>query len=145
MAYCYEYPRPALTVDSLVFSRLNNSLRILLIKRKNPPFKNCWALPGGFVDKGELLTDAAARELHEETGLEGIELELLGVFDNPERDPRERTITIAYLGEAKKITIMPGSDAADVKWFTLNNLPALAFDHKEILDAGFRKIGNTGH
>ncbi len=143
MRYCYEYPRPALTVDCFIYYRENNSLRILLIKRKNPPFEQTWALPGGFVDPGELLLDAALRELQEETGLSGIHLEFAGIFDKPDRDPRGRTISIVFSGNAgnRMPATNAGSDAAETKWFGPGEFPGLAFDHLEIIEFICSKLG----
>lgn len=139
MEYSYKYPRPALTVDAIVIARKavsspQSPASLLLIQRKSDPYKGKWALPGGFVDIHETVKEAAARELKEETGVEGINLEQFQVFDAPDRDPRERTISVVHYGYTDKILPVKGSDdAQDAKWFHLNALPDLAFDHKEVI------------
>ncbi len=140
MSYTYKYPRPAVTVDCLVV-RKEPELQLLLIQRKCPPFENEWALPGGFVEMDEDLIEAAKRELKEETGIDGIDLFQLQTFGKPGRDPRGRTISIVFWGKYvdKKITIA-GDDAKDSKWFTISELPKLAFDHDDILKLGFEII-----
>lgn len=125
----------ALTVDMVVLDNPNNNSKILLIKRKNEPYKDKWALPGGFLDEDELIEIGAKRELQEETGLQVDSVRQIGVFDKVDRDPRGRTISIAFLATAPKSqTALAADDAADAKWFSLNDLPALAFDHKEIIE-----------
>ncbi len=133
-AFSYEYPRPAVTVDIVLVTREAHP-RVLLIERKHDPFVGKWALPGGFVDENEKLIDAARRELKEETSLELAELEQLHTFGDPGRDPRGWTISIAYLARIDFDAVKPkaADDAAEVGWFSLNELPALAFDHAEIL------------
>lgn len=132
--YTYQYPRPCVTADTLIFRKMNSKWHILLIERGNEPFKACWALPGGFVEMDEDLDTAAARELQEETHLEGIELHQLYAFGAPDRDPRHRTITIAYWGiDNSGKTATAGDDAAHLQWFALENLPPLAFDHDKII------------
>lgn len=132
--YTYQYPRPCVTADTLIFRKMNSKWHILLIERGNEPFKACWALPGGFVEMDEDLDAAAARELQEETHLEGIELHQLYAFGAPDRDPRHRTITIAYWGiDNSGKTATAGDDAAHLQWFALENLPPLAFDHDKII------------
>jgi 8-oxo-dGTP diphosphatase len=142
MEYCYKYPRPALTVDAIVIARdLPSPSSILLIQRKSDPYKGKWALPGGFVDVDETVKEAAVRELKEETGVEGIELEQFHVFDAPHRDPRERTISVVYYGFTDRILKVKGSDdAQDAKWFPLDALPELAFDHEQIIERFMRKL-----
>jgi len=135
MSYTYEYARPALTVDAIVFRKGKPEPELLLIRRKNPPFKGMWALPGGFLDMNETPEEAVARELQEETGLTGIHLTQLHTFGAVLRDPRHRTITIAYAGIVVDDALQPchGDDAAEAAWFPLNKLPELAFDHGEII------------
>jgi 8-oxo-dGTP diphosphatase len=132
--FSYDYPRPALTVDVVICTRENRP-RVLLIKRRADPFAGRWALPGGFVDEGETLADAARRELKEETGVTVLELEQLYTAGDPGRDPRGWTVSVAFLarGDAKKLKAKAADDAADVGWFPLDELPPIAFDHAMIL------------
>jgi len=133
--FCYDYPRPAVTADSLIFGYMNQSLHVLLIERGNEPFKGKWAFPGGFIDENETIEDCAARELIEETGLEGITLEQFYTFSDPDRDPRGRTISVAFLAYIDIEDFQPkaGDDAAKIQWFPVNALPELAFDHDQVL------------
>ncbi len=135
MSYAYKYPMPAVTADAVVFNlKEGEKLRILLIQRKNEPFKGLWALPGGFLDMNETLEECVARELEEETGLKGVKLYQLYAFSQPDRDPRHRTVTVAFWGFCKKNPkLIPQSDAQNVGWFDLNQLPELAFDHDKII------------
>jgi len=132
--YIYEYPRPAVTADIAVL-RLEKLPEILLIQRKDPPFKQMWALPGGFLEMQETLEEAARRELMEETGIRAGELIRFDTYDKPERDPRGRTITQVFVMIWKQEMGLPkaGSDASGLQWFGLNELPTLAFDHKQIV------------
>ena len=137
--FCYDYPRPAVTVDMVVFTKTEDELRVLLIKRKHDPFAGKWAIPGGFLEIEEPLEEGARRELKEETGLEiSGPIEQLGVFGEPGRDPRGRTISIAYAGLAvpRESTIQGGDDAQLAEWFDPLDPPELAFDHREILAVG---------
>jgi 8-oxo-dGTP diphosphatase len=137
--FCYEYPRPAVTVDLVVFATIDDQLRVLLIRRKHAPFEGRWAIPGGFLEIEEPLEDGARRELKEETGLElPGPIEQIGVFGKPGRDPRGRTISIAYAGLADPAhsQIQGGDDAASAEWFNPLDPPQLAFDHAEILALG---------
>ncbi len=133
--YSYDYPRPALTVDVVLVSREARP-RVLLIQRAGEPFAKLWALPGGFVDANERLVDAANRELHEEAGLRIDDLEQLYTSGDPGRDPRGWTVSVAFLArvDAEQLTVKAGDDAADAKWFPLDKLPKLAFDHAMILE-----------
>lgn len=126
----------AITTDCVVFYKASSEkLKILLVERKNEPFKNDWALPGGFLEDEEPLEEGAKRELKEETGLQIFEVYQLKAFGNPGRDPRGRTISIAFWGEVFSEEKVEGSDdAKDAKWFDLENLPELAFDHKQIIE-----------
>jgi 8-oxo-dGTP diphosphatase len=132
--YVYEYPRPALTVDIAIVTRAPKP-RVLLVRRKHEPFAGCWALPGGFVAMDETLAAAARRELFEETGVRATGLAQLHAFGAPGRDPRGRTISVAYLAcvDADAVTPHAADDAAEVGWFSLTRPPRLAFDHREIL------------
>lgn len=132
--YCYEYPRPAVTVDIVLFRGDQDDREILLIRRKSDPFAGKWALPGGFVDEGEKLEAAAARELEEETGLKRVKLRQLAAFGDPDRDPRGHTVSIAWVGEARgNARARGGDDAGDAEWFSVTKLPPLAFDHRKII------------
>jgi len=143
--YVYEWPRPMVTADAAVFAFLDGAWKLLLIRRKRDPFKDHWALPGGFVEIEEDLPDAVSRELAEETGLTNIALEQLRAFGKPGRDPRGRTITIAYFGIAEKDWdhVKAADDAADVQWFSIDRLPAMAFDHDEIARCAVTKMKQT--
>ncbi len=128
-----RWPRPALTVDAAVVAR-TTPLRLLLIQRGEPPFAGAWALPGGFVEEGEVVASAAARELAEETGIEARGLTLLGVYSAPGRDPRGWTVSVAYVLEVEReLAAAGGDDAAAARWFAVDRLPALAFDHAQIV------------
>lgn len=131
--FCYDYPRPAVTVDIVVFS--GDALDVLLIQRKYPPFEGAWALPGGFIEMEESLETSARRELEEETGVADVALTEVGVFGAPSRDPRGRVITIAYttIVEKSTLNVKAGSDALEAVWFAHTDLPKLAFDHNEII------------
>jgi len=122
------------TVDVVVINK--NSNEILLIKRLNEPFKDCWALPGGFVDENEDLEQAARRELFEETNIETEKMIQIGAFGTPNRDPRGHMISIAYQTNLiENQNVKAKDDAKEVKWFAINNLPKLAFDHIEIINS----------
>jgi len=127
----------AVTVDSVVFCNANNQFKVLLIQRKNDPFKDQWALPGGFVDEGEDLETAARRELLEETGVEVSSMQQIQAFGDPGRDPRGHIISIAFLSRIYcEEDIKPSDDAKEVKWFEVEKLHSmkLAFDHDEIIN-----------
>ncbi|MCB2207174.1 MAG: NUDIX hydrolase [Bacteroidetes bacterium] len=135
MTYSYKYPRPALTVDIAIFREGKDDHEILLIKRKNNPFKGMWALPGGFVDMDETVETAASRELFEETSLSGIHLEQFHVFSEVDRDPRGRTVSVVFTGLLKDDQEAKAKDdAKEARWFDLEKLPELAFDHRKIID-----------
>ncbi|HEV7936754.1 MAG TPA: NUDIX hydrolase [Solirubrobacteraceae bacterium] len=128
------YPRPMLTVDVVVLAGAAMSRRVLLVRRGNPPFRDSWALPGGFVEQGEEVARAAPRELAEETGLQLEELELLGVYDTPGRDPRGWTVSVVYLARIQvEVPVAGADDASDARWFATDSLPEPAFDHAVIL------------
>ena len=136
MAYTYDYPRPALTADAVVFCA--EEQKILLIKRRNPPFQHKWALPGGFVDVNELPVQACIRELQEETGLRLKDGQLLGVYGEEGRDPRGWTVSVSFVFKIDKVLmakVCPGSDSQEVAWYSISLLPELAFDHHEIIKA----------
>ncbi len=142
MSYTYEYPHPAVTVDVAIFSIRHDALNVLLIKRALAPYQGEWALPGGFVEIDEALEHAAARELKEETGVDAGYLEQLYTFGRPDRDPRERVISVTYFAliPSDKLDIKAASDAEGVGWFPVASLPELAFDHAEILDTAFERL-----
>ena len=150
--FCYDYPRPAVTVDIVVCT--GELSDVLLVQRKHAPFEGCWALPGGFIEMEETLETAALRELREETGVSEVALTEVGVFGAPFRDPRGRVITIAYavVLEEPTLSIKAGSDASAVAWFStapfdptceLNaatKVPRLAFDHAKIIRKALEKL-----
>lgn len=136
---------PSVTADCIVISGNESSRQVLLIKRKHDPYAAKWALPGGFVEIDEDLLEGAMRELEEETGITGISLQQFKTFGKPGRDPRGRTISVVFYGFAEKEStkFMAGDDAAEASWYDLDALPALAFDHEQILDefVNFIKVG----
>ena len=140
--YSYAYPHPAVTTDIVIFSLRDNELKLLLIKRKGEPFKGKWALPGGFVQLDEDLEAAANRELAQETGVSGVYLEQLYTFGQPNRDPRERVITVAYyaLIPSDRLTLTASTDAEAVGWFGMDELPKLAFDHETIVETAHQRL-----
>ncbi len=143
MPYSYEYPRPALTVDCVIFGLDESTqLKILLIQRGHDPYKGSWALPGGFVDMNETLESAALRELYEETGVKDLFIEQLYTFGNPDRDPRGRVVSVAYyaLVNLEDHPVVARSDAEGVAWFPINQLPRLAFDHWEIFTVALNRL-----
>ncbi len=143
MSYCYEFQRPALTVDCVVFGLdEQDSLKVMLILRKLPPFQGQWALPGGFVHLDETLEEAAFRELREETGIENGFLEQLYTFGAINRDPRERIVTVAYyaLVNLREYNITATTDAMDAAWFAIDELPKLPFDHQQIFETALNRL-----
>jgi 8-oxo-dGTP diphosphatase len=140
--YCYKYPHPSVTTDTVVFTIFEEILRLLLIKRGAAPYLGSWAIPGGFLEMDEDLDDCARRELKEETGVEKIHMEQLYTFGTPGRDPRERVISVAYFAITPYENIKPvaASDASDVEWFPLNDLPTLAFDHDKIINIAHNRL-----
>ena len=142
MAHTYDHPRPAVTVDAVVFAKEGDTVRVLLVRRGKPPFEGKWALPGGFVDMDETLLESANRELAEETGLRGVELEQLQAFGDPGRDPRGRTVSIAHWGvlEGSRPEVKGADDAAEAGWHDVDELPELAFDHADILALALQRL-----
>ena len=142
MPFTYEYPRPALTVDCVVFGFDGADLQILLIRRGLEPFHGSWALPGGFVDMEENLDAAARRELMEETHLKNVFLEQLFTFGTPDRDPRGRVVSVAYyaLVRPDQHPATGDSDASEAAWHPVEKLPPLAFDHADILRTALDRL-----
>ena len=131
--YAYQYPRASVTADAVLFAEKGGQIYVLLIQRGNEPYKGYWAFPGGFLNMDETVAHCAERELEEETGIVLTGMQLVGIYSDVERDPRGRVITAAYTA----MTTMPEATAADdadaAKWWPLNDLPPLAFDHDKIL------------
>ena len=145
MVYQYDYPHPAVTVDACVFCRVDCHVQVLLVRRRSSPFEGCWALPGGFVDIDEDLDVAVARELEEETGLDSVLLEQVQAFGAVERDPRERVISVAYVGVVEGCPeVRAGGDAADARWFPVERLPETAFDHDLIIATARARLPASG-
>lgn len=143
--YTYEYPRPSVTVDCIIFGydSEKEDLQVLLIERGDDPFQGSWALPGGFVEINESTSEAARRELEEETGVKDVFLEQLYTFSEPGRDPRGRVISVAYyslVSLSDYAEVEAGDDAAKAEWFSINELPDLAFDHDRILDMAISRL-----
>lgn len=142
MSHTYQYPRPALTVDCVVFGFGEGDLKVLLIERGLEPFKGRWALPGGFVRVEETLDAAARRELQEEAGLTHVFLEQLYTFGTVDRDPRERVVSVAYYALVKlsEHAAKAATDAANARWFPVSEVPKLAFDHARILETSVERL-----
>ncbi len=143
--YCYQYPHPAVATDCAVFGFDGYNIKILLIRRGIEPFKDCWALPGGFLRMDETADQCIRRELKEETSLSPEVVDQFEVFTDIDRDPRERVISIAYYSLIKKSNVQGGDDASEAKWFDLKELPSLAFDHKNILDRALQTLKEKIH
>ena len=138
--YCYKYPHPAVTADCVIFCYDGNDIKVLLIQRGNNPYKGKWAFPGGFMNIDETAEQCALRELEEETGLKDIRLEQFYTFTDVNRDPRERVISVAFYGMAKLSEIKGNDDAIDAQWFSLDEIPNLAFDHNLMLKKALEKM-----
>ena len=138
--------RSLLAADVVILAREADSLQVLLVQRRYPPFAGCWAIPGGLVEAGEPIAAAARRELEEETGVAGGRLYELGAFGDPRRDPRGRVVSVAYLALVDKRRVKPkaGDDAAAVKWFSFLHPPALAFDHRRLLRRARTRLQELG-
>lgn len=138
----HKFDKPSVTVDIVIFTIKDNDLKVLFVKRKIAPFKNSWAIPGGFVRINESLEEAAKRELQEETGVRNVYLEQLYTFGDPKRDPRGRVITIAYMAlvNSDSIKLKATTDVSDAQWFSIKKIPQLAFDHKKILDYSLKRL-----
>jgi 8-oxo-dGTP diphosphatase len=142
MSFTYQYARPAVTVDCVVFGLDDEDLKVLLIQRDIEPFAGKWALPGGFVKMDETLEESALRELREETGLAKVYLEQLYTFGNPGRDPRERVVTVAYYALVKLLDhqVQAATDARSAAWFAVDDLPKLCFDHEDIVATALKRL-----
>ena len=136
------FEKPSVTVDIVIFSIQETDLKVLLVKRAIPPFKDKWAIPGGFVHIDESLEEAAVRELEEETGVKDLYLEQLYTFGDPKRDPRGRVITVSYMAliDSKKVVLRASTDVSEAEWFPVKKSPELAFDHKEILSYALKRL-----
>lgn len=140
--FSYRYPHPAVSADCVVFGFKRGRFEVLLVERGAAPYKGSWAFPGGFMEIVETAEQTAHRELREETGLCGVDLEQLGAFSDVERDPRERVLTVAFYGVVRSADCraVAGDDAAKVRWFPLSKLPKLAFDHGNILSQAIERL-----
>lgn len=137
MTYTYKYPRPAVTGDCIVITKEVNA-KVLLIQRADEPYKGCWAFPGGFLNMDETIEQCAIRELEEETGLKVYDVHQIGAYSKVDRDPRGRTITVAYLAIIDNpISVLGQDDAAKAEWWPLSALPQLAFDHNDIINDAY--------
>lgn len=143
--YTYKYPHPAVTTDCVVFGFDGRELKVLLIERGIEPYKGMWAFPGGFLRIDETAEECAKRELKEETGLVLTKVRELGTFSNVNRDPRERVISIAFYSLAKHSNVKGGDDAAKAKWWSIDDIPQLAFDHDYILRKAMKRIRRDIH
>ena len=131
--YAYQYPRASVTADAVLFAEKEGQMYVLLIQRGNDPYKGYWAFPGGFLNMDETVARCAERELEEETGIVLTGMQLVGIYSDVERDPRGRVITAAYTAMTTMTEATAADDAAAAKWWPLNDLPPLAFDHETIL------------
>lgn len=143
--YTYEYPRAAMTTDSVIFGFDGNDLQILLVQRGVEPYKDSWALPGGFLRMDETVEECAVRELQEETGFEQPYMEQFGIFSDVNRDPRGRVITAAFYALVPLKEVKGGDDAAAAKWFPLDKIPSLAFDHDRIIRVAMQRLREDIH
>lgn len=143
--YCYKYPHPAVTTDCVIFGYEDMKLKVLLIERGREPYIGKWAFPGGFIQMEETVEQGALRELKEETGLSADYIEQFHCFSDPQRDPRERVISIAFLALVKISEVKGGDDAAKAQWFDLDKIPQLAFDHDLILRMALQKLRERIH
>ena len=131
--YAYQYPRASVTADAVLFAEKEGQMYVLLIQRGNDPYKGYWAFPGGFLNMDETVAHCAERELEEETSIVLTGMQLVGIYSDVERDPRGRVITAAYTAMTTMPEATAADDAAAAKWWPLNDLPPLAFDHETIL------------
>lgn len=138
--YHYKYPHPSVTTDCVIFGFDGESVKVLLIERGGEPYKGCWAFPGGFLEMDESGEEGARRELMEETGLTTPFVKQFHTFSAPDRDPRERVLTIAYYSLVRLSEVKGMDDARQAKWFPLNKVPKMAFDHDEMLRVAKEEI-----
>lgn len=143
--YTYDYPRPSVTTDCVIFGFDSDGLSILLVERGLDPFKGYWAFPGGFMEMDEDAETGAKRELKEETGLAADYIEQFGTFTEVNRDPRGRVVTIAYFALVKKTEVNGADDAAQARWFPIKEIPPLAFDHDRILRVAIKALREKIH
>ena len=144
-SYTYEYPHPSVTTDCVIFGFDGTKLRVLLVERGIEPFKGRWAFPGGFLKMDESAENGALRELQEETGLSGAYIKQFHTFSDPNRDPRERVLTVAYYALVRMQDVKGGDDAAKAEWFALDEVPLLAFDHDMILRLALNELRKQIH
>lgn len=145
LKYCYKYPHPAVTTDCVIFGFDGKDLKVLLIKRGIEPYKDRWAFPGGFLNMKETAEEGALRELKEETGLDSSYIEQFHTYSDVNRDPRERVITIAFLALVKIQDVKGGDDAAEARWFSVKEMPLLAFDHELIFRGAISRLRERIH
>ncbi|MBR3613192.1 MAG: NUDIX hydrolase [Bacteroidaceae bacterium] len=138
--YSYRYPRPAVTADCVIFGFDGVGIKVLLIQRGIEPFKGKWALPGGFMNMDETVEECAKRELKEETGLTNASVEQFHSFSDVNRDPRARVVTVAHYALVRLADVKGGDDAASARWFSMNEIPSLAFDHDRILRMAVNRL-----
>ena len=143
--YVYKYPHPAVTTDCVIFGFDGGKLKVLLVERGHEPYKGKWAFPGGFVKMDESCEEGALRELQEETALEGTCVQQFNTYSNPNRDPRERVITVAYLALVRIQEVVAGDDANKAQWFDVADVPQLAFDHDLILRDALKRVREQIH
>lgn len=145
LKYHYKYPHPSITTDCVIFGFDGTKLKVLLVERGIEPFKGRWAFPGGFLKMEESAEVGALRELKEETGLKDAYIKQFHTFSEPNRDPRERVVTIAYYALVRMQEVKGGDDAAKAEWFALDKVPALAFDHDLILRVALKELRKQIH
>jgi len=145
LKYHYKYPHPSVTTDCVIFGFDGTRLNVLLIERGNDPYKGCWAFPGGFLNMDESALEGAKRELYEETGLRDAYIHQFHAFSAPDRDPRERVISIAYFALVRLTDVKAGDDAAKAQWFPLDEIPPLAFDHDKMLREALKALRRIIH